>query len=209
MACALSENRPSLVTSTFASGLRLAGAAAPGPTGALGVDGGSIVGDGGLPPGPVSGVETPPCAAFGPGTPHTVGFSSAVGSAPGSSVGTGAGADCAVLAGPTAAAPLTDIELTGATAGAFAGVLLGVALGAVLGVVLGVVLGALPPVPDAEDCARAMDATASVVPIAAHHADRARGDAAEVLSFGVAISALHLAKHHADALTWNQAPLQK
>jgi hypothetical protein len=96
---------------------------------------------------------------------------------------------------------LTDIELTGATAGAFAGVLLGVALGAVL--------GALPPVPDAEDCARAMDATASVVPIAAHHADRARGDAAEVLSFGVAISALHLAKHHADALIWNQAPLQK
>ena len=201
MACALSENRPSLVTSTFASGLRLAGAAAPGPTGALGVDGGSIVGDGGLPPGPVSGVETPPCAAFGPGTPHTVGFSSAVGSAPGSSVGTGAGADCAVLAGPTAAAPLTDIELTGATAGAFAGVLLGVALGAVL--------GALPPAPDAEDCARAMDATASVVPIAAHHADRARGDVAEVLSFGVAISALHLAKHHADALIWNQAPLQK
>ena len=167
----------------------------------LGVDGGSIVGDGGLPPGPVSGVETPPCAAFGPGTPHTVGFSSAVGSAPGSSVGTGAGADCAVLAGPTAAAPLTDIELTGATAGAFAGVLLGVALGAVL--------GALPPAPDAEDCARAMDATASVVPIAAHHADRARGDVAEVLSFGVAISALHLAKHHADALIWNQAPLQK
>jgi hypothetical protein len=54
-----------------------------------------------------------------------------------------------------------------------------------------------------------MDATASVVPIAAHHADRARGDAAEVLSFGVAISALHLAKHHADALIWNQAPLQK
>ena len=201
MACALSENRPSLVTSTFASGLRLAGAAAPGPAGAPGVDGGSIVGDGGLPPGPVSGVETPPCAAFGPGTPHTVGFSSAVGSAPGSSVGTGAGADCAVLAGPTAAAPLTDIELTGATVGAFAGVLLGVALGAVL--------GALPPAPDAEDCARAMDATASVVPIAAHHADRARGDAAEVLSFGVAISALHLAKHHADALIWNQAPLQK
>ena len=201
MACALSENRPSLVTSTFASGLRLAGAAAPGPAGAPGVDGGSIVGDGGLPPGPVSGVETPPCAAFGPGTPHTVGFSSAVGSAPGSSVGTGAGADCAVLAGPTAAAPLTDIELTGATVGAFAGVLLGVALGAVL--------GALPPAPDAEDCARAMDATASVVPIAAHHADRARGDVAEVLSFGVAISALHLAKHHADALIWNQAPLQK
>ena len=201
MACALSENRPSLVTSTFASGLRLAGAAAPGPAGAPGVDGGSIVGDGGLPPGPVSGVETPPCAAFGPGTPHTVGFSSAVGSAPGSSVGTGAGADCAVLAGPTAAAPLTDIELTGATVGAFAGVLLGVALGAVL--------GALPPAPDAEDCARAMDATASVVPIAAHHADRARGDAAEVLSFGVAISALHLAKHHADALIGNQAPLQK
>ena len=201
MACALSENRPSLVTSTFASGLRLAGAAAPGPAGAPGVDGGSIVGDGGLPPGPVSGVETPPCAAFGPGTPHTVGFSSAVGSAPGSSVGTGAGADCAVLAGPTAAAPLTDIELTGATVGAFAGVLLGVALGAVL--------GALPPAPDAEDCARAMDATTSVVPIAAHHADRARGDVAEVLSFGVAISALHLAKHHADALTWNQAPLQK
>jgi surface antigen len=201
MACALSENRPSLVTSTFASGLRLAGAAGPGPADAPGVDGGSIVGDGGLPPGPVSGVETPPCAAFGPGTPHTVGFSSAVGSAPGSSVGTGAGADCAVLAGPTAAAPLTDIELTGATVGAFAGVLLGVALGAVL--------GALPPAPDAEDCARAMDATTSVVPIAAHHADRARGDVAEVLSFGVAISALHLAKHHADALTWNQAPLQK
>jgi hypothetical protein len=99
------------------------------------------------------------------------------------------------------AAPFTDIELTGATAGAFAGALLGVALGAVL--------GALPPAPDAEDCARAMDATASVVPIAAHHADRARGDAAEVLSFGVAISALHLAKHHADALIWNQAPLQK
>lgn len=201
MACALSENRPSLVTSTFASGLRLAGAAAPAPAGAPGVDGGSMVGDGGFPPGPVSGVETPPCAAFGPGTPHTVGFSSAVGSAPGSSVGAGAGADCAVLAGPTAAEPLTDIELTGATAGAFAGVLLGVALG--------VALGALPPAPDAEDCARAMDATTSVVPIAAHHADRARGDVAEVLSFGVAISALHLAKHHADALTWNQAPLQK
>ena len=201
MACALSENRPSLVTSTFASGLRLAGTAAPAPVGAPGVDGVAIVGDGGRPPGPVSGVETPPCAAFGPGTPHTVGFSSAVGSAPGSSVGTGAGADCAVLAGPTAAAPLTDIELTGATAGAFAGVLLGVALGAVL--------GALPPAPDAEDCARAMDATASVVPSAAHHADRARGDVAEVLSFGVAISALHLAKHHADALIWNQAPLQK
>jgi len=104
---------------------------------------------------------------------------------------------------------LTDIELTGAAVGAFAGVLLGVALGAVLGAVLGVALGALPPVPDAEDCARAMDATASVVPIAAHHADRAKGDVAEVLSFGVAISALHLAKHHADALTWNQAPLQK
>ena len=100
---------------------------------------------------------------------------------------------------------MTDIELTGATAGAFAGVLLGVALGAVLGVVV----GALPPAPDAEDCARAMDATASVVPIAAHHADRARGDAAEVLSFGVAISALHLAKHHADALIGNRAPLQK
>ena len=201
MACALSENRPSLVTSTFASGLRLAGAAAPGPAGAPSVDDGSIVGDGGLPPGPVSGVETPPCAAFGPGTPHTVGLSSAVGSAPGSSVGAGAGADCVVLAGPAAAAPFTDIELTGATVGAFAGALLGVALGAVL--------GALPPAPDAEDCARAMDATASVVPIAAHHADRARGDVAEVLSFGVAISALHLAKHHADALIWNQAPLQK
>ena len=128
-----------------------------------------------------------------------------MGSAPGSSVGTGAGADCAVLAGPAAAAPLTDIELTGATAGAFAGVLFGVALGAVLGAVL----GALPPAPDAEDCARATDATASVVPIAAHHADRARGDTGEVLSFGVAISALHLAKHHADALIWNQAPLQK
>jgi hypothetical protein len=54
-----------------------------------------------------------------------------------------------------------------------------------------------------------MDATASVVPIAAHHADRAKGDVAEVLSFGVAISALHLAKHHADALIRNQAPLQK
>ena len=184
MACALSENRPSLVTSTFASGLRLAGTAAPAPAGAPSVDDGSIVGDGGLPPGPVSGVETPPCAAFGPGT-----------------VGAGAGADCVVLAGPAAAAPFTDIELTGATVGAFAGALLGVALGAVL--------GALPPAPDAEDCARAMDATASVVPIAAHHADRARGDVAEVLSFGVAISALHLAKHHADALTWNQAPLQK
>ena len=201
MACALSENRPSLVTSTFASGLRLAGAAAPAPAGAPGVDGGSMVGDGGFPPGPVSGVETPPCAAFGPGTPHTVGLSSAVGSAPGSSVGAGAGADCVVLAGAAAAAPFTDIELTGAAVGAFAGVLLGVALGAVL--------GALPPAPDAGDCARAMDATTSVVPIAAHHADRARGDVAEVLSFGVAISALHLAKHHADALTWNQAPLQK
>jgi hypothetical protein len=124
-----------------------------------------------------------------------------VGSAPGSSVGAGAGADCAVLAGLTAAAPLTDIELTGATAGDFAGVVLGVALGAVF--------GALPAVPDADDCARATDATARVVPIAAHHADRAKGDTGEVLSFGVAISALHLAKHHADALIWNQAPLRK
>ena len=201
IACALSENRPSLVTSTFASGLRLAGAAAPAPAGAPGVDDGSTVGDGGLPPGPVRGVETPPCAALGPGTPHTVGLSAAVGSEPGSSVGAGAGADCAVLAVPAAAAPLTDIELTGAAVGDFAGVVLGVALGAVF--------GALPAAPDAEDCARATDATASVVPIAAHHADRAKGDAGEVLSFGVAISALHLAKHHADALIWNQAPLQK
>ena len=205
IACALSENRPSLVTSTFASGLRLAGTAAPATAGAPGVDGGSIVGDGGRPPGPVSGVETPPCAALGPGTPHTVGLSSAVGSAPGSSVGAGAGADCAVLAGPAAAAPLTDIELTGAAVGDFVGAV----LGAVLGVALGAVLGALPVAPDADDCARAIDATASVVPIAAHHADRARGDTGEVLSFGVAISALHLAKHHADALIWNQAPLQK
>ena len=193
IACALSENRPSLVTSTFASGLRLAGAAAPETAGAPGVVGGSIVGDGGLPPGPVRGVETPPCAAFGPGTPHTVGLSSAVGSAPGSSVGAGAGADCAAPAVPAAATPLTDIELTGAGVGDFAGA----------------VLGALPVAPGAEDCARATDATASVVPIAAHHADRAKGEAGEVLSFGVAISALQLAKHHADALIWNQAPLQE
>lgn len=106
-----------------------------------------------------------------------------------------------MLAGAAVTAPLTEIELTGAAAGVF--------VGAVLGVALGAVLGALPAAPDAEDCARAIDATASVVPIAAHHADRARGDAGEVLSFGVAISALHLAKHHADALIWNQAPLQK
>jgi len=87
---------------------------------------------------------------------------------------------------------LTDIELTGAGVGDFAGA----------------VLGALPAAPG-EDCARATDATASVVPIAAHHADRAKGEAGEVLSFGVAISALQLAKHHADAPIWNQAPLQE
>ena len=110
-----------------------------------------------------------------------------------------------MLAGPAVAAPLTDIALTGAAVGDFVGAV----LGELLGVALGAVFGALPAAPGTEDCARATDATASVVPIAAHHADRAKGEAGEVLSFGVAISALHLAKHHADALIWNQAPLRK
>ena len=98
---------------------------------------------------------------------------------------------------------MTEIDVAGATAGDFAGVLLGVALGAVLGAAP----GALPATPDAGDCARAIAATARVVPIAAHHADRARGDAGDVLSFGVAIGALHRAKHPANALIGNQACL--
>jgi hypothetical protein len=55
-----------------------AGGAAAGASGA-----------GGRPPGPVSGVDTPPCAAFAPGAPHTALRGSVPGATPGSAVGAG------------------------------------------------------------------------------------------------------------------------
>ena len=84
MACALSEKRPSVVTSTRASPFSLAGFCSAGAAPASGA--------GGRPPGPLNGVDTPPCAALAPGTPQTPPTVSAGSAVPGSVVGSGAGA---------------------------------------------------------------------------------------------------------------------
>ena len=84
MPCALSEKRPSSVTSTRAGAAGFA-------------TGGWVAAFAGAPglPGPASGVDTPPCAAFGPGTPHTplFGSSGAAGSAGFPAAGACAGAE--------------------------------------------------------------------------------------------------------------------
>jgi hypothetical protein len=92
MPCALSEKRPSVVMSTRAACFAGGGGAASAAGGA-----GGASGAGGRPPGPVSGVDTPPCAAFAPGAPHTALRGSVAGDAAGSAAGAGApeeGGDC-------------------------------------------------------------------------------------------------------------------